>query len=301
MLIIYVNCAIPVNCCTLTLLWMSSADETFTSKWIDLQLPKVEVLILNLTSSLYILPDFMKRMDSLKVLIITNRGLYPIKLKNLQILGALPSLKRIRFERISFASLGESSMHFPNLTKVSFVMCDIQPALNNCIVQLSEMVPSLEEIDINYCKDLSVLPSGLCDLPVLARLSLTNCPMLSALPEEISKLSKLEALRLHTCIGLSELPNSIQHLQKLKLLDISDCCSMDQLPNDIGQLVRLETLLMSGCSDFVTLPSSVSSLVNLMYVYCDKGTDDLWNHLKNTQENLKVKVPKKDHNLKWLQ
>ncbi|CAM8918848.1 unnamed protein product [Rhodiola kirilowii] len=277
-----------------------TTDETFTSKWMDMQLPKAEVLILNLTSKVYGLPDFIRKMHNLKVLIITNYGLFPTKLRNLQILGSLPSLKRIRFKCMSFSSLGHSGMCFQNLKKVSFVMCEIGQAIRNHSVQLSEMLPSLEEIDINYCSDLSVLPPGICDIPHLKRLSLTNCHKLSALPDELKNLSELETLRLHTCTELSELSNSIRHLQKLKLLDISDCCSLDQLPEDIGQLKCLETLLMSGCSDFQDLPNSVMDLVNLRLVQCDKNTAYLWKHLKIVLRNLNVKVPKKDNNLNWL-
>lgn len=80
----------------LTLLCTSSTDEKFTSNWIDLQLPKAEALILNLTSNVYRLPDFMNTMNSLKVLIIINTGLIPTELKNLRILGNLPEKNSFR-------------------------------------------------------------------------------------------------------------------------------------------------------------------------------------------------------------
>uniref|UniRef100_A0A7N0T9P6 RPW8 domain-containing protein n=1 Tax=Kalanchoe fedtschenkoi TaxID=63787 RepID=A0A7N0T9P6_KALFE len=277
-----------------------TTDENFNSYWSDLQLPNAEVLILNVRTKRYTLPNFMKMMNKLKVLIITNYGFFPTEIDNLQILGSLSSLRRIRFERISFRGLDFNDVHLCSLMKLSFVMCDIGQALENCSQHLSEMLPSLREVDISYCNDLEDLPSGICDIVPLRKLSVTNCHKLSNLPDGLDGLSNLEVLRLHNCIELLELPDSICRLQKLRLLDISDCHSLVQLPEHFGRLPNLKTLIMNQCSSLLDLPFSVMDLENLRWVHCDGETADLWKLFESNLWNLKLIVQKKDFNLNWL-
>ncbi|CAM8912308.1 unnamed protein product [Rhodiola kirilowii] len=286
----------PSSACLVSI----TTDEQFTSNWSDFQLPNAEVLILNIRTRSYTLPNFMKRMSKLKVLSITNYGLYPAEINNLQIIGSLPSLRRIRFERISFRCLDLNDMHMNSLTKLSFIMCDIGEALRNCSIHICERLPSLKEVEISYCSDLVDLPSGICDILSLQKLSVTNCHKLSSLPGRLGDLLNLEVLRLHNCIELLELPDSICHLQKLRLLDISECHSLEQLPEQFGLLPNLQTLVMSHCSNLTDLPFSVMDLKNLKSVHCDGDTADLWKLFEPHLENLNLNVHKKDINLNWL-
>lgn len=242
----------------------------------------------------------MNRMNKLKVLIITNYGLYPVEIENLHIIGSLPSLRRIRFERISFRSTDLKDMHLPKLMKLSFVMCGIGQAFKSCNVHLPERLPSLEELDISYCDDLLDIPAGICDSVWLRKLSITNCHKLSTLPDRLGNLLNLEVLRLHNSIELLELPDSLCYLQKLKLLDISDCYSLEQLPEQFGVLSNLKTLIMSQCWSLSDLPFSVMDFENLKYVHCDEETANLWKPYEKQIRSLKLNVQKKDFNLKWL-
>uniref|UniRef100_A0A5B6YTU2 RPW8 domain-containing protein n=1 Tax=Davidia involucrata TaxID=16924 RepID=A0A5B6YTU2_DAVIN len=286
----------PIRACLLSI----STDETFCSNWNNMQPPEVEVLILNFRARNYTLPEFMEKMDQLKVLIITNYDFCPAELSNFPLLCSLSSLKRIRLEHVSIPSLGKSKLQLRNLCKISLVMCEIGEAFRNCTTQISHTLPNLMEIDIDCCNDLVELPAGLCDIVHLKKLSITNCHELGALPEGFGKLANLEMLRLHDCTKLSELPESIGNLHRLSFLDISDCISMGKMPTRMGELCGLRKLNMRNCLGLCELPPSVKDLGQLKDVICDEETAYLWETYKIHFTNLKINVVKEDINLNWL-
>ncbi|KAJ8770685.1 hypothetical protein K2173_021332 [Erythroxylum novogranatense] len=241
-----------------------STDEMFTSHWSGLQLraPKVEALVLNIRTKNYNLPEFVQTMIDLKVLIVTNYGFSTTELSNFELLSSLSSLRRIRLEKLFLPSSLLSSLQLKNLEKISLVMCKIRQAFSSIPIRISEAIPNLAEIIIDYCNDLVELPAGFCDLFLLKRVSITNCHKLRSLPEDLGKLTNMEVLRLNSCIELLELPESIGRLQKLRVLDISDCLSMTKLPETIGGLCNLKKLFMIDCSN-CELPESVMNLTQL--------------------------------------
>nr|KYP43400.1 putative disease resistance protein At5g66900 family [Cajanus cajan] len=240
-----------------------STDEAFTSEWCNLQPTEVEVLVLNLREKKHTLPMFMKKMNKLKVLIITNYDFYRAELENFELLDYLSDLKRIS------------------------------------TIKISDVLPNLEEMNIDYC-DMLQLPNGLSDIVSLKRLSITNCHKLSALPEGIGKLVNLESLRLTSCTSLEELPDSITGLQKLKFLDISDCVSLVKLPENMGELSSLERLNYIGCTRLNELPYSVTELGGLRVVVCDEMTTALWEPFRTMRGDIKLDVTQVDFNLNWL-
>ena len=183
--------------CPLTSYMILFADESFSSTWCNIQAPKVEVLVLNFQTNNYSLPEFVDKMDNLKVLIITNYGFFPTKLRNFQLLKSLPNLKTIKLGKVSIPSLCKAPILLKSLKKISLFMCNIAQAFGNCTIQVSNALPNLMEININYCNDLVELPAVLCDVICLKKLSITNCHQLSALPNGIGKLVNLEVFRLH--------------------------------------------------------------------------------------------------------
>ncbi|KAG6729333.1 hypothetical protein I3843_01G021700 [Carya illinoinensis] len=278
-----------------------STDAMFSSSWCNIQPPEVEVLVLNFQTKNYQLPKFVEKMDKLKVLIVTNYGFLPAEVSNFQILGSLPYLKRIRLERLSIPFLCKIPMQMSSLKKISLFMCSIGQAFRNFTVQVSDALPNLTDINIDYCKDLVEFPDGLCDIAHLKKLSITNCHKLSALPEAIGMLVNLEMLRLRSCTDLSELPESIRSLQNLRILDISDCLSISKLPKHIGELRNLEELHMKGCLRLSRqLPESIMELKQLKLVICDEERARLWEPIKDFLTNLKVVVATKDISLNWL-
>lgn len=276
-------------------------DENFSSKWYDMQLPEAEVLVLNFQTKDYALPKFVKNMDKLKVLIVTNHSNFPAELSNFQFIGHLTNLKRIRLERISVPSMiTKTNVPLKNLQKMSLYMCNIGEAFSNSCIQISYLFPNLREMNIDFCNDLVELPVGLCDIIHMKKLSITYCPKLSSIPNEIGKLVNLEVLRLRSCISLLGFPDSIRNLSKLTFLDISDCISIENLPEHMGELCSLRKLNMNHSSRLQELPKSVLDLENLKDLICDEEVKELWEPFLPFLTNIAIRFPKEDINLNWL-
>eukprot|EP00261_Vitis_vinifera_P021431 XP_010652665.1 PREDICTED: probable disease resistance protein At5g66900 isoform X2 [Vitis vinifera] len=278
-------------------------DEMFSSSWCSMQLPEAEALILNFnqTEKKYELPEFMKQMDELKVLVVTNYGFCTAELTNFSVLGSLSNLKRIRLEKVSIPTLCKTSIELKNLEKLSLVMCHkIGLAFASSTIQIPEMLPNLREINIDYCNDLVELPEGFCDLIQLNKLSISNCHKLSSLPEGIGKLTNLEVLRVSSCTLVSKLPDSMGSLHKLRVLDITGCLLIRKMPKQIGELRSLREFHMRRCQCLCELPSSVTDLVDLKRVICDEETAQLWECFTHLLPDLTLLVPEEIINLNWL-
>ncbi|GAU49138.1 hypothetical protein TSUD_191400 [Trifolium subterraneum] len=272
-----------------------STDETCASDWSQIQPAQVEVLIFNLHAKQYLFPDSMVKMRLLKVLIITNNATHPSELNNFELLDSLHNLKRIRLERISVPSFGT----LKNLRKLSLYMCTTKMAFEKGSVLISDAFPNLEELNIDYCKDLVILPTGICDIKPLKKLSVTNCHKLFSLPQDIGILENLELLRLSSCTDLEVIPNSIGKLSNLTVFDISNCISLSSLPEEFGNLCNLRNLYMAGCAS-CELPFSVVNLTNLKVITCDEETAASWEAFQPMLPNMKIEVPHVDVNLNWL-
>ncbi|KAL6224755.1 hypothetical protein ACLB2K_003610 [Fragaria x ananassa] len=131
-----------------------STDCHFSSEWRDIQLPKAEVLVLNSHTKNYGLPEFVKKMEKLKVLIVTN-GFLPAELVNLELL-------RLR----SCTDLSE----FPGSVR---------------------KLKKLKVLDISNCCSVKELPEYIGEMCSLENLNMRQCSRLDELPESISDLEKL--------------------------------------------------------------------------------------------------------------
>lgn len=276
------------------------ADKMFSSDWHDMEVPEVKVLVLNFRTKSFTLPQFMEKMNKLKVLIITNYGTSVAELSNFDLPFSLPNLKRLRLEHISVPPLTNSTTQLKNLEKLSFDMCKVGQALSRNTCGISDRLPNLQDLSFDYCNDLVELPDELCDILSLKKLSITNCHKVFALPARIGNLVNLHELRLHSCTGLLSLPSSIGKLQSLSFLDISNCLSLRKLPEQIGYLSRLKKLYMRKCPSLWELPESVKNLERLVDVICDEETAMLWEHVKIYLRHLRVKIPQEKINLNWL-
>ncbi|KAL7585881.1 hypothetical protein Lser_V15G45399 [Lactuca serriola] len=250
-----------------------STGESFSSKWCNLEVPNLEVLILNLRSKTYTLPHFLAGSQKLKILNITNHGLYPIEFDNFHFLGSLRNLTTIRLERVA---ISPSILSLENLQKVSLIMCKtgntLKKPMNNppnisispsilsekvssilCkigntfkkpIINCPDIWPQLVEIDIDNCQDLVEFPWTLCHSVHLKTISITNCNEMCEFSEEFGSLTNLEMLSLRSCMKLEKLPELIWRLEKLSVLDISFCSSLSGLPVKMG---GIPTIYMKGC------------------------------------------------------
>ncbi|PRQ55606.1 putative powdery mildew resistance protein, RPW8 [Rosa chinensis] len=278
-----------------------SSDGMFSTIWHNIELAEVEVLVLNFNRENYALPEFVEKMENLKVLIVRNHGSLPAELSNFHLLDSLPNLKRIRLENVSIPSITKHPIQLKSLKKISLFMCSIGQAFSNCSFQISDAFPYLEEMNIDYSKDLLELPDELCNLIWLKKLSITNCHKLSVLPYEIGGLINLEVLRLRACTNLEILPRSIKHLKKLNVLDIANCVSIVELSEDIGELSSLRKINMRQCSRLQELPLSVWDLKQLEKVICDEDVRGLWEPFLPRLPNVRVVIMKEKFTLDWLQ
>lgn len=225
-----------------------------------MNVPDVEVLVLNLTSTTYSLPHFLEGMQKLKILNVTNYGIHPTVLVNLQVLGCLSNITRIRLEGIEISSLSRSTLALGSLQKLSLIACTIGNAFENLSSNDFNVWPRLIEIEMDSCKDVVGFPGILCSSVCLKRLSITNCNEMCEISEDFGNLTSLETLCLRSCTKLEKLPKSITRLQKLSILDISDCLGFSELPEQLGKLSGLQTIYMKGCTQILELPPSVKEL-----------------------------------------
>ncbi|KAI7744619.1 hypothetical protein M8C21_007864 [Ambrosia artemisiifolia] len=263
-----------------------STGESFDLTWNDIQVPKVEVFVLNFMSKIHPLPQLMQNMKRLKVLIITYYGYSFPMIQNFPAPQYLSGLTRIRLDHVSISSISTPILMLENLQKLSLIMCKIGNSFNQ---RTTSMLPSLLEIDIESCDDLVTFPAVLCNVVGLQKLSITNCHELTSLSEEFGKLSNLEVLRLASCSKLQILPYSIRELNNLRIIDLSHCLNLLELPQYIGELSSLQTIDVTGCTDLHGLPKSVKDF-DRVKVVCDEEVSHLWNDFKN----VKVEVVEED-------
>ena len=121
-------------------------DELFSSSWCNIQGSEVEVLVLNFHTKNYTLPEFVEKMDKLKVLIVSNYGFFHSKISNFQLLESLPNLKKIKLEKVSISSFCNTLVLLKILKKISLFMCNIGEAFENCTIQVLDALPNLTVI-----------------------------------------------------------------------------------------------------------------------------------------------------------
>ncbi|XP_054783313.1 putative disease resistance protein At5g47280 [Prosopis cineraria] len=282
-----------------------STDQAVTPGWCNIQAAQAEVLILNLKTSEYTLPEFIKHMRNLKVLIVINYGFRrSTEFKNFELLRFLQSLRRIRLQHVSVPCLLESK----NLHKLSLYKCEVKTAFENSSMEFSNAVPNLTELNIEFCEDLVKLPAEICNIVTLKKLSISVCRNFSELPREIEKLENLELLRISysdefrfsDSDEFKDMPEPITKLKRLKFLDISHCISLRKLPDDIGELQKLRNLYMSGCP-IKELPGSVMNLTHLRRVICDEHSYGLWDVIKGfINFELDIQTTARGVTLRWF-
>lgn len=278
----------------------SITGEMKESDWFQMYFPNAEVLMLNFSASTYFLPPFIEMMPKLKSLVLINYGTVSAVLHNLSVFSSLDELRKIWLEKISVPPLCKTTVPLVNLKKLSLVLCEVSKSFNGSSANLPLIFPSLSDLTIDHCIDLSELPQSICGFNSLENLSITNCHDLNELPPELGKLNSLQILRFYGCPSLKKLPQAICGLKRLKYLDISQCMNLKSLPEGIGQMVSLEKIDMRECSQIRNLPMSTMLLRSLVHVICDEGIAFLWKEAERAIPELKVQVVEEHFTLDWL-
>jgi hypothetical protein len=266
--------------------------------WYELEFPKAEVLIINFTSKGYFLPPFIDRMPNLRALIVINYSASYASLHNVSVFNNLANLRSLWLEKVSIPQFGGIIME--NLGKLFIVLCKINNNLEGKDVNLSQIFPSLSELTLDHCEDVTNLPSSICKIQSLQNLSLTNCHNLAQLPIELGLLSSLEILRLYACPELKTLPPSVCNMIRLKYIDISQCVNLSCFPEEIGKLVSLEKIDMRECSMIKNVPKSAISLKSLRLVICDEEVFGIWQDVEKAKPNVHVQVSEQYFDLEFL-
>ncbi|XP_010230731.1 putative disease resistance protein RGA3 [Brachypodium distachyon] len=86
--------------------------------------------------------------------------------------------------------------------------------------------PKLEDLTIEYCERLHVLPEAIRHLSMLRKLKINNCTDLEVLPEWLGELVAIEYLEISCCQKLVSLPEGLQCLVALEEFIVSGCSSV---------------------------------------------------------------------------
>ncbi|GJN06206.1 hypothetical protein PR202_ga23910 [Eleusine coracana subsp. coracana] len=111
--------------------------------------------------------------------------------------------------------------------------------------------PKLEDLVIECCKTLYVLPEVIRSLATLRSLRILNCTELEALPEWLGELLTLESLEISCCPKLASLPKGMQYLTALDELTITSCSSAlnescrKDMGNDWFNICHIPNILIS--------------------------------------------------------
>ncbi|XAR61835.1 hypothetical protein NMG60_11016359 [Bertholletia excelsa] len=293
--------------------WERNADEPFNAQivslhtgemremeWSGMAFPKAEVLILNFVSGEYFLPPFIENMPKLRVLVLINYSTKNTIIRNLSVFANLQNLRSLWLEKISFPQLPNTTLPLENLQKISLVLCNNMAILNRSVLDLPYLFPSLSELTIDHCVDLTELPPSICQMQSLKSLSVTNCHLLLELPANLDKLRSLKILRLSACPSLRRLPPGINNLVLLRYLDISQCVNLVSFPEEIGRLTSLEKIDMRDCPQIKNLPQSAAALRALRWVICDEEVSWLWKDVEKAIPSLYVQVAEECFDLDWL-
>ncbi|KAK6924098.1 NB-ARC [Dillenia turbinata] len=186
-------------CVTARLLWI------FSSNWPRVELPEVEVLVLNFQTLKYI---FLSSFEN------------------------MPKLKAFKSITLKMSSL------FPNLIDIELDYCK---DLVKFPQSLGDLV-SLKNLCISNCPELGALPAEIEKLKSLEVLRLHACLGLSKLPDSACSLHKFYFIDLRDCEGMKKLPEKINNLTKLRYLDMGGCLNLLDLPESVMELTRLEVV-----------------------------------------------------------
>ncbi|XP_062207625.1 putative disease resistance protein RGA1 [Phragmites australis] len=114
--------------------------------------------------------------------------------------------------------------------------------VKNCHVfsnewKLLQYRPKLEDLVIEYCETLHVLPDAIRSVATLRSLRILNCTELEALPEWLGEMLTLESLEISCCPKLVSVPKGLQCLTALEELIITGCSSVlnERCRTDTGQ------------------------------------------------------------------
>ncbi|RVW88878.1 TMV resistance protein N [Vitis vinifera] len=181
-----------------------------------------------------------------------------LNMKNCKMLHHFPSITGLESLKVLNLSGCSKLDKFPEIQ--GYMECLVELNLEGtAIVELPFSVvflPRLVLLDMQNCKNLTILPSNIYSLKFLGTLVLSGCSGLERFPEI------MESLSLRKCKNLKSLPNSICSLRSLETLIVSGCSKLSKLPEELGRLQFLMKLQVDGTA-ITQPPLSLFLLRNL--------------------------------------
>ncbi|XP_048131532.1 disease resistance protein RUN1-like [Rhodamnia argentea] len=166
----------------------------------------------------------------------------------------------------SIAAVPEQFKDFRNLKYMNFDFC-------KSLVRTPDIswTPNLEELHLNFCKNLVEVHESIGDHGKLQVLDLHNCSKLSIFPK-VLEAKNLRELQLGKCTKLERFPDVPHKLEGITKLDLEET-AIKGLPASIENLVSLEEIKLDKCKNLVSLPSSIYKLQNLKYLMAECCTN----------------------------
>ncbi|KAH9681221.1 ADP-ribosyl cyclase/cyclic ADP-ribose hydrolase [Citrus sinensis] len=134
---------------------------------------------------------------------------------------------------------------------ISSLKCLRNLKLSGCskLKKFPQIVASMEDLLELYLDGTSIteVPSSIELLPGLELLNLNNCKNLVRLPNNINGLKSLKTLNLSGCFKLENMPETVGQVESLEELDISGT-AIRRPPSSIFLMKNLRALSFSGCS-----------------------------------------------------
>ncbi|XP_056158534.1 disease resistance protein Roq1-like isoform X1 [Syzygium oleosum] len=143
-----------------------------------------------------------------------------------------------------------------NLKYINLSFCD-------SLVSMPDLLctPNLEELALQYCKNLVEAHQSIAHHEKLRVLTLEGCSKLSVFPN-VLKSKNLQRLDLKDCGNFERFPDIPHKLESLKSLCLQGT-AIKELPASIENLVSLERMMLHNCKNLVSLPSSIYKLQNM--------------------------------------
>ncbi|CAN6709886.1 unnamed protein product [Malus baccata var. baccata] len=235
------------------------------------------------------IPSFFGSMTSLTHLNLGNSafgGVIPHKLGNLSSLHYLnlSSLYNLKVEHLKWI-FGLSLLAHLDLSSV-----DLSKASD--WLQVTNMLPSLVELDMSYCKLHQFPPLTTPNFTSLVVLDLSSNSFSSLMPRWVFSLKNLVSLRLLDCGFQGPIPDTSQNITSLREIDLSyNSISLDPIPKWLFNQKILELSLeenqLTG-----QLPSSIQNMtgltaLNLRWNYFNSTIPE-WLYSLNNLESLRL-------------
>lgn len=136
-------------------------DQNVTPDSCYILATEAQVLVLNLHTHEYALPEFIKEMKNLKIIIVTNYSSLSTHLfQYFKLLGLLKTLRRIRLEHVTVPCVCQ----LKNLYKLSLYKCEVKTAFENNSMKFSKAMPNLVELKTDSSTDCIEKAVGLWNI-----------------------------------------------------------------------------------------------------------------------------------------